>query len=156
MGLLFDLALRLDRRNELTRLSRVSGLVHAIETLARQRLRERHDQPHAKASTAGALIKDIALDRGYSRDTLRRRIAKTTGMAPREWRQRQRVGRAIELIRQGMKIESAALECGYRSERAFFAAFKRLTGLTPAAVRKLSESDTHALRSRLLPWEARS
>lgn len=72
-------------------------------------------------------------------------MVRATGIAPREWRQRQRIGRAIELIREGMKVESAALECGYRSQRAFFAAFKKLTLMTPSAVRELSQEEATAL-----------
>lgn len=151
-GLLFDLALRLERRGELTVLSRNHGLAAAIEMLARRRLREQNGRIGPAEAIHSTLIKHIAIDSGCSIDTLRRRIAKTTGTSPREWRQRQRIGRAIELIQEGMKVESAALECGYRSQRAFFAAFKKLTDMTPSTVRNMSRAETESLMKRLLPW----
>ena len=150
-GLLFALGNRLDRRHELSRLVRHTDLAGAVEVLARRRLREQRGKVDLGPIVSRLCLRDVAHDQGISVDTLRRRVAKASGMPPRELRQRQRVCRAIELIRSGMKIESAAHESGYRSERGFYAAFEKLTGMSPATVRHLSTEDTIALKERVLP-----
>jgi AraC-like DNA-binding protein len=149
-GLLFTLARRLDRRGELSVLVGRLGLPGAIETLARRRLRE-----HAPSARLGSVVgrlrlSDIAHDRRVSTATLRRRIRAAAGMTPRELRRRQKVWCGLELIRSGMKIESAATDCGYRSERSFYAAVRALTGMTPASIRGLSHAEAAALEKRLL------
>ena len=151
-GLLFRLASRLDRRGQISALRARVGLSRAVELLARERLRERTRKPELASLLGRSALREVAHDRGLSVDTMRRRVRKAIGLAPRMLRQRQRVCHAIDQIRAGVKISAAAHECGYRSESSFFAAFRKATGLSPAAVRALSGPEAESLKNRLMPW----
>ena len=49
----------------------------------------------------------------------------------------------------GMKTEVVASEVGYRSKKSLFGALKRLTGLLPSDVRRLSAADLAAIVKRM-------
>lgn len=153
-GLLLKLALKLDHRGRALQLIRRLGVARAIDRLALERLGHAQLQLHRPYGGTRPGLADIAHERGYSADTLRRRVVNRTGAPPREVRRRERMAHALRLLRAGTKVVAAAHECGYRSERSFFAAFRELTGLTPAAARKLTEAEAAELLRRLLPWEA--
>jgi AraC-like DNA-binding protein len=68
--------------------------------------------------------------------TLARRCQRELGMSFAEWRQRLRAVRALPLLLSGQKVESVALELGYRSASAFISMFARLMGVTPDDFRK--------------------
>ena len=151
-GMLFKLARRLDRKGELSALAGRVGVSRAVEFLARQRLKERTLRPELASLVGRSILRDLAHDRGLSADTMRRRVRRAIGLSPRTLRQRQRICQAIDQIQGGMKISAAAHECGYRSESSFFAAFRKATGLSPAAVRALSPEEVADLRQKLMPW----
>lgn len=154
-GLLFAMAQRLDRRGDVLPLTKELGLVGAVETLARCRLRDMGALTDLGPAGDRVRLTDLARERGVSADTLRRRIGKAAGISPRELRQRQRACLGIDLIRTGMKVEAAAHECGYRSASSFSTTFRRLTGKTPAAVRLMTTTEAESLKKTVLPWAAR-
>lgn len=62
-----------------------------------------------------------------------------------------RVIEALETVRGG-KIDAIALQVGYHSKKDFYRAFGKVTGLTPAAYRRLSDDSatelTESIRGR--------
>jgi len=78
---------------------------------------------------------------------LRRGFKREFGVSIHEYQQVMRVKAAIEHVRNG-NIEATALEAGYGSKKNFYRAFRRVTGLTPAAFRRLShERALHVVES---------
>ncbi|MCW2475868.1 helix-turn-helix domain-containing protein [Candidatus Symbiopectobacterium sp. NZEC151] len=67
--------------------------------------------------------------------TLSRRCQALLGMSFSEWRQRLRYLQALALLRQGMSVQSVALEVGYSSSSAFIAMFRQQSGATPEGYR---------------------
>jgi AraC-like DNA-binding protein len=65
--------------------------------------------------------------------TLARAFPAETGISFGRWRARARMRAALPLLAEGTAVERAALRVGYGSASAFVAAFRRETGLTPAA-----------------------
>jgi len=57
------------------------------------------------------------------------------GSSPREYLARVRLEHAVELIRDGVKIEAVAMIVGYRSKKNFYRRFKRYFGTTPVRYR---------------------
>lgn len=79
----------------------------------------------------------LAREVGLSRSPLQARFAALVGHPPMRYLTRWRLQVAAGRLAQGGdKIASIALEVGYESEAAFNRAFKRLTGLPPAAWRR--------------------
>jgi LacI family transcriptional regulator len=66
------------------------------------------------------------------------RFQKHLGCPPREYLCRTRVERARQLLAasEGMKLQNVAKMCGFTGVRHLRAAFKRVTGLTPADYRR--------------------
>ncbi|MGI9283683.1 MAG: AraC family transcriptional regulator [Endozoicomonas sp.] len=64
--------------------------------------------------------------------TLSRRCYKELGMSFREWRQRLRLVKSIEMLADGVTVEQIALSLGYSTSSSFIAMFKRQMGVTPA------------------------
>lgn len=70
---------------------------------------------------------------GASARTLARAFLAETGTPFGRWRTRARMRSALPLLAKGMAVGRAAERVGYGSASAFVAAFRRETGLTPAA-----------------------
>lgn len=70
-------------------------------------------------------------------------------MSVREYLARVRVAKAITPIVNGERIDPISLEMGYGSRKNFNAAFARVLGLPPSALRALPFSETRTLRERL-------
>lgn len=73
----------------------------------------------------------ILADRyGASVSTLERHLRKQHGMGAKEWLVRQKMARALELLRQGYGVEQAALEMKYhyKNTHNFSRDFKRMFG----------------------------
>jgi AraC-like DNA-binding protein len=90
---------------------------------ARRILERVRDDPAQPLDLAGT---------GLSLRTLQRIVARETGLTlGRHVRQLQLLA-GLERVANGMKVTSAAFECGYESPSAFIAAFKATFGRTPA------------------------
>ncbi|GGX89670.1 AraC family transcriptional regulator [Litchfieldella qijiaojingensis] len=74
---------------------------------------------------------------GLSRSALHERFARFTGHPPMQYLTKWRMQVAAGLLRQSnAPLASIALEVGYESETAFSRAFRRETGMPPAAWRR--------------------
>lgn len=77
---------------------------------------------------------------GLSRSALHERFVALAGMPPIQYLTNWRMQCGARLLREGhAPVASVALEVGYDSEAAFSRAFKRATGLPPAAWRKAQQ-----------------
>lgn len=74
----------------------------------------------------------LASDVGASKRTMTRIFPKETGLSFRDWRQRLKVHRALELLVSGKSVTTIATELGYDNTSAFIAMFRRCLGVTPA------------------------
>lgn len=85
----------------------------------------------------------VSLDRlagiaGCSPTHFSRAFKQSTGLAPFQWLQQQRISRAQDLLAQpGKSLAEIALETGFSSQAHFTTAFKRQTGATPGRWRRL-------------------
>lgn len=96
-------------------------------------------QLHASPERAWTLV-DLAREISSSRSVLAERFTTLVGIPPMLYLTRWRCQLAAEhLVRSGAKVASIAGQVGYSSEAAFSRAFKRETGLSPAAWREARE-----------------
>jgi AraC-like DNA-binding protein len=75
-----------------------------------------------------------------------RRLVQDSGETVGEYRTRMRTIEALDRLRHTpMKTDAIAREVGWQSRKDLYRAVRRLTGLTPRAVRRLSDSEYSAL-----------
>lgn len=107
----------------------LSGLVDPVVGPALSKL---HASPE-RAWTLAALARESTT----SRTVLVERFTRLVGISPMLYLKRWRLQLAAEhLTRGGAKVSSVGARVGYESEAAFSRAFKRETGLSPAAWRR--------------------
>lgn len=70
---------------------------------------------------------------GVTAKTIHRLFSRETGMSFAQWRQQARLLQALSLIAQGRRMIDVALDCGYASQSAFAAMFRRHFGIAPSA-----------------------
>lgn len=75
----------------------------------------------------------LAAGVGASRRTLERLFRTETGMTIGQWRQRQRLVRALELLAAGQPVTAVATTVGYATASAFTAMFRTRLGEPPRA-----------------------
>jgi len=64
------------------------------------------------------------------------------GMTPGQWLERERVAKAKQLLEQkSLPAKTLALQCGFSGADVMRRAFSRVTGITPAAYRKMTENN---------------
>lgn len=82
-------------------------------------------------------LNDLATLAGLEERTFQRRFQRATGLAPTEYVQRLRVGKARDLLQFGsLTVDEVAAEVGYVDPGAFRKVFNRIVGLSPASYRK--------------------
>lgn len=102
--------------------------------------------------TGGRLrVAVVARDIGCSTSTLTKAFADAYGMTMTEYLRRLRLRRAIAALRESQsKVAAVARDVGYASTKNFYRALQQCTGLTPGAVRALSDAQVaHLLESTL-------
>lgn len=80
-------------------------------------------------------LSDWADELGVSRRTVTRTFRAETGLSFGRWVAAVRAQRAVILLGHGLELGEVAEQMGYRSASAFGAAFRRVTGATPATFR---------------------
>ncbi|WP_322080587.1 AraC family transcriptional regulator [Paraburkholderia bannensis] len=85
-------------------------------------------------------LDEWANEAGASTRTLARLFRAETGISFVHWRQLVRVQHALPLLASGMPVAEVSLALGYETPGAFAAMFRRVTGTTPSAYFRLSES----------------
>ncbi|HEY4345759.1 MAG TPA: helix-turn-helix transcriptional regulator [Parvibaculum sp.] len=80
-------------------------------------------------STAG----EWAVRLGVTPKTIHRLFSRDTGLTFGQWRQQARLLNALERLARGDRIVDVALDCGYASQSAFTAMFRRHFGVPPGA-----------------------
>jgi AraC-like DNA-binding protein/quercetin dioxygenase-like cupin family protein len=78
-------------------------------------------------------LEQFARDIGSSPRTLLRLFLAETGLTFNEWRVQARLQASVAHLAEGRPVSSVAGQVGYTTASAFVAAFRRVTGLTPAA-----------------------
>ncbi|BCP51493.1 transcriptional regulator [Kaistia sp. 32K] len=70
---------------------------------------------------------------GVTAKTVHRLFARETGMRFAQWRQQARLLHALRRIAKGERIIDVAFDCGYASQSAFTAMFRKHFGVPPSA-----------------------
>jgi len=76
---------------------------------------------------------DWAREMAMGERTLHRLFSKETGMTFAQWREQARLLSALKELAEGRKGLEVALNCGYSSQSAFSAMFRRQFGVSPSA-----------------------
>src|SRR4030081_1414226 len=87
--------------------------------------------------TEAVSLRGLASAIGREEASLGRLFRERMGMSVRRFIARRRIDRAVESIRQGVKVEAVALEVGYRSKKSFYRQFRRQFGMTPGMYRRV-------------------
>ncbi len=97
-----------------------------------------HEQPAQDWS-----LDELGRRVGLSRSALHERFVQLIGVAPMQYLAQWRMQVAANLLsHSGAKVATIGAEVGYDSEAAFSRAFKRETGVSPAAWRRARSGDT--------------
>ncbi|HTJ69097.1 MAG TPA: helix-turn-helix transcriptional regulator [Actinospica sp.] len=145
IGYLEDEDLTADRRR------RAEGvLLDLIEPAPTAAIEPRMPKSAAALRVAEGIVRDPADRRsleewgravGASGRTLARAFAAETGVSFGRWRTLARLRAALPALADGVAVSRVAGRVGYESASAFVAAFRRETGLTPAAYFKACAED---------------
>lgn len=101
------------------------ALLSPVVQQAKSIIDDRYAEPLQLQSLADAV--------GRSKRYLGTLFHEEVGMTTHEYLTRVRLRRALDLIRQGEKIEAVSLLVGYRSKANFYRHFKAQVGITPLA-----------------------
>lgn len=112
------------------KVSDVLGLHLPVPSDARlKRICETLTQHPADASTVAQWAERL----GVTAKTVHRLFVKETGMTFAQWREQARLLVALRHIAHGERIIDIAFDCGYASQSAFTAMFRRHFGVPPSA-----------------------
>jgi transcriptional regulator GlxA family with amidase domain len=119
--------------------------LNGTHDLLAERARVRLARNPAERVSLAALARQIAA----SESAIHRRFVSTVGETPLQHQIRLRVVQAIPLIQQKWKMDAVAVTVGWKGRKDLYRAIRTLTGFTPADIRALTDSETHAMVSRL-------
>jgi AraC-like DNA-binding protein len=136
---------------------RFSQAAIASHDLTIDRAKERIERDLAK----GSRLRDLSTELACSVPVLQRRFVATTCETYTEYRIRVRTIKAVRLIRStSWKMAAIAREVGWKSRKDLYRALAQLAGLTPGAIRRLTDSEADALLARMAApqprWDRRS
>jgi AraC-like DNA-binding protein len=94
-------------------------------------------------------LAELAKIAGMSRTVFAERFREALGMPPLTYLANWRMRVAMDLLRAGSSVNEAAEAAGYGSERAFNAAFVRMTETTPGAYRRAAKRARELERATL-------
>lgn len=86
-------------------------------------------------------LDEVSARSHMSSRTFTRRFTSEVGMSFRDWRQRARLVRSLDLLALDQSTKSIAHSIGFASSAAYCAAFKDLLGFTPTEFRKMGRYD---------------
>lgn len=93
-----------------------------------------HDNPAAPWT-----VEKLAADFGKSRTAFATHFKKATGMSPMNYVRRWRISLACDMLEQNaLSIDEIAFHSGYADTNAFNRAFKRETGTSPGAYKRIA------------------
>ena len=96
--------------------------------------------PGGSGGSGGPSVQQLALAAGLGPSQFRRRFARETGFAPRDYLLRLRVRAAKQRLRQGQPVTRVAMQLGFASSQHLATMFKRWVGVTPREYRRLLSS----------------
>lgn len=102
--------------------------------MPRDRRLKRICEPLAAQPSDPATAQDWAERLGVTAKTVHRLFLKETGMTFAQWRDQARVLHALRRIAEGWRVIDIAFDCGYASQSAFTAMFKRQFGAPPSSL----------------------
>jgi AraC-like DNA-binding protein len=119
-------------------LVRTCGLLLKVHSTAAPSPEARLDVVQVRERLADDLVSppsltELAAFVGLSRYQLLRRFERVYGMTPFEWQRQVRAERARALIRTGISLARAAVECGFADQSHMTRAFVGHFGFTPGA-----------------------
>jgi transcriptional regulator GlxA family with amidase domain len=89
----------------------------------------------AEVKTVAMMAEHMAISERH----LTRLFRNELGMTPGQWLERERVAKAKQLLEQkSLPAKTLALECGFSGADVMRRVFSRVTGITPAAYRKIT------------------
>ncbi len=85
----------------------------------------------------GVTLSDLAHSCDLSARHFTRAFRQSTGMAPHQWLQYRRMGKAKQLLeKSSASLSAIALDCGFADQSHFTRTFSRVVGVTPGAWRR--------------------
>jgi AraC-like DNA-binding protein len=109
-----------------------SHQVHSVISNRTERLKEFIETHYHETLTLANMADSVGSGRSHAATTFRQE----TGMTLHAYLAKVRIRRAIEMLRQGEKVEAAMLLVGYRSKKNFYHQFKAQLGTTPGTYRR--------------------
>lgn len=130
---------RLPRREILTRFKEeiVDVLLYAAPHVSLSPFVQRAKRLIEERYAAPLTLDRLAVAVGRSKRQLASVFQQELAMTAHEYLTRVRLRRALELIRDGEKIEAVSLLVGYHSKKNFYRHFKMRIGVTPLAYKAL-------------------
>ena len=93
-------------------------------------------------------LDQLCLCAGLSKSTLLRAFARSKGITPYSYLENIRIGKAKELLEQGVSPAQAALQTGFSDQSHFTSYFNRFIGLTPGIYRDIFKDSEEKFHER--------
>lgn len=82
-------------------------------------------------------LEELAEETGLSLSRFKAKFKQVVGIPPAEYLLRRKISRAKELLRDGCSVTDVAHTLGFSSSQYFATVFKRFTGTSPGAIRRV-------------------